>query len=33
MSGVRVVFMAYLSLIGLGLAYFALLGLLGLLGR
>jgi hypothetical protein len=29
MSGVRVVFMAYLSLIGLGLAYFALLALLG----
>ena len=29
MRGVRVLFVAYLSLIGLGLAYFALLGLLG----
>jgi hypothetical protein len=29
MNGVRVLFVAYLSLIGLGLAYFALLALLG----
>jgi hypothetical protein len=29
MNGVRVLFVAYLSLIGIGLAYFALLGLLG----
>jgi hypothetical protein len=29
MGSVRVLFGAYLSLIGLGLAYFALLGLLG----
>jgi|1186.fasta_scaffold275242_2 hypothetical protein len=29
MKGVRVLFAAYLAVIGLGLAYFALLGLLG----
>jgi hypothetical protein len=29
MNGVRVLFVTYLSLIGLGLGYFALLGLLG----
>jgi hypothetical protein len=29
MNGVRVLFVAYLSLIGVGLVYFALLGLLG----
>jgi hypothetical protein len=29
MGSVRVLFVAYLSVIGLGLAYFALLGLLG----
>jgi hypothetical protein len=29
MNGVRVLFVAYLSLIGIGLVYFALLGLLG----
>jgi hypothetical protein len=29
MGSVRVLFVAYLSLIGLGLAYFAMLGLLG----
>jgi hypothetical protein len=29
MGSVRVLFVAYLSLIGVGLAYFALLGLLG----
>ena len=29
MGSVRVLFVAYLSLIGLGLAYFTLIGLLG----
>ena len=29
MNGVRLLFVAYLSLIGIGLVYFALLGLLG----
>jgi hypothetical protein len=29
MKGVRVMFVTYLAVIGLGLAYFALLGLLG----
>jgi cbb3-type cytochrome oxidase subunit 3 len=29
MNGVRVLFVAYLSLISIGLVYFALLGLLG----